>query len=60
MPCVGTFDLVRTLILWLNSLKLKVISFLEIKNSTSTNSGVNLNGEFSKPRFLGEAERMKP
>ena len=27
---------------------------------TSTNSGVSLNGEFSKPRFLGEDERMKP
>lgn len=27
---------------------------------TSTNSGVNLNGLVSKPRFLGEVERMKP
>lgn len=27
---------------------------------TSTNSGVNLNGLVSKPRFLGEVERMNP
>lgn len=27
---------------------------------TSTNSGVNLNGDCSKPRFFGEMLRMKP
>lgn len=27
---------------------------------TSTNSCVNLNGEFSNPRFLGDEERINP
>ena len=27
---------------------------------TSTNSGVNLNGELSKPRFFGDADNIKP
>lgn len=27
---------------------------------TSTNSWVSLNGDVSKPRFFGEADRIKP
>ena len=48
----------RTQILWKKVL-LEKAHFLQ-KNLTSTNSGVNLKGELSNPKFLGEQDKINP
>lgn len=58
-----------TIIAWcfraaINPCKIKILKYSNISEFSppiiSTNSGVNLKGDFSKPKFFGEVERMNP